>query len=197
MWKSLREYLAALGYWGLIVIVPITLDAIGIYQLSVDSQFTSIPSWAWFQIALVVILAIPFIAFHRMRVRLQSVTENRSQELARLILQVRNAAARAVLHYRVIKDHNEEVKEAYEAYIDALDLLGTEAEIEGGKVKEIIQDNFTSFVRFHVTRFLAWNGQIVSDPDTKKKLEIDEYQFIGNMASRADQAIQDIRALMR
>jgi len=69
MGKSLWEYVTALGYWGFIVIAPITLDIISVYQLASGNQFTGIPSWVWFQVAFVFLLIIPFIAFHRVRVQ--------------------------------------------------------------------------------------------------------------------------------
>src|SRR4030042_7220562 len=69
MWKSLKEYVIALGYWGLIVMVPIILNIISTYQLVSGNQFTGIPSWVWFQIAFVFLLVIPFIAFHKVRVQ--------------------------------------------------------------------------------------------------------------------------------
>ncbi|MDO8491971.1 MAG: hypothetical protein Q7T04_08170 [Dehalococcoidia bacterium] len=68
MGKSLREYASALGYWGLIVIAPIILDMIGVYQLAAGNQFTHVPPWIWFQVAFIFLLIIPFIAFHRVRV---------------------------------------------------------------------------------------------------------------------------------
>ena len=69
MRQSLREYITALGYWGFIVIAPITLNIIGVYQLASGNQFTGIPSWVWFQVAFVFLLIIPFIAFHKVRVQ--------------------------------------------------------------------------------------------------------------------------------
>ena len=70
-----------------------------------------------------------------------------------------------------------------------------EAEIEGGKVEEAIGE-FVTYVGFHVTRFLAWNGKVISDSETKQKIEIDELQFIGRMAGRADQAIEVIKKIL-
>jgi len=70
MGKSLKEYCIALGYWWFIVIVPIALDTISICELVSGNQFTRIPSWIWFQIAFVFALIIPFIAFHKLRVRI-------------------------------------------------------------------------------------------------------------------------------
>ncbi len=69
MGKSLKEYVTALGYWGLIVIAPITLDVIGIYQLAYGNQFTGVPSWVWFQVAFVLFLIITFVAFHKLRLQ--------------------------------------------------------------------------------------------------------------------------------
>lgn len=199
MWrKSLKEYVAALGYWGLIVIAPIALNVLGIYQIVSGNQLLNIPSWVWFQIALVLILIITFIAFHRMRIRLQNFTEDRTKELARLILQVCNAAGKVVLLYHTMNDFNDEVKGAYATYNEVLDSLRVEAEIDGGKVKEVVQE-FDTFVGFHVVRLLGGIGPIIGgDKEVKQQIEIDEYRFIGRMAERADKAIQNIRkALMR
>jgi len=69
MLQSLREYVTALGYLGFIVIIPITLDIMGICQLVSGNQFPDIPSWVWFQVAFVSLLIIPFIAFHKVRVQ--------------------------------------------------------------------------------------------------------------------------------
>ena len=75
MWKSLQEYVTALGYWGFIVIAPIALDIIGVYQLASDNQFTGVPSWVWFQVAFAFLLIIPFIAYHKLRGKLEK-TQN-------------------------------------------------------------------------------------------------------------------------
>ena len=197
MRKSLKEYVAALGYWGLIVLVPIGLNVIGIYQIATETEILSVPSWVWFQIALVLTLIIPFIAFHRIRVRLQNVTDVRARELARLILEVRDNASKAVMHKRIEGLKRDELMGDYNSYSSSLDVLHREAEIDGGKIKEAIIEGFTTFVGFHVTRFLAWEGKVISDYVTKQKLELDEYQFIGRMASRADDVIQKIRSLTR
>jgi len=197
MWKSLKEYVAALGYLGLIVIVPIFLDILGIYQIASNTQVLNIPSWVWFLIALVLFLIIPFVAFHRMRIRLQNVTESRARELARLILEVRDKAAKAVMRGQIQNPTQAELMDAYNLYSDALETLHREAEIDGSKIRDTVIEGFTTFVSFHVTRFLAWDGKIVSDMNTKQNLEIDELQFIGRMASRAEDTIQKIRSLTR
>jgi ABC-type transport system involved in cytochrome bd biosynthesis fused ATPase/permease subunit len=197
MWKSLKEYTATLGYLWFIVIVPIVLNILGIYQLIVNTQILNIDIWILFLVASVILLIIPFIAFHRMRMRLQNITESRARELARLILEVRDKAAKAVMRKQIKNQTQAELMDAYNLYSNALEILDREAEIDGGKIREAIIEGFTIFVSFHVTRFLAWNGKIVSDVDTKQKLEIDELQFVGRMASRADETIQKIRSLTR
>ena len=120
----------------------------------------------------------------------------RVQELKRLILQARNAAAKVVTRHHAMGEFTTEVRNAYAAYDEALNSLNVEAEIEEGKVKEAITE-FTMYVSFHVTRFVAWSGQIVSDSNTKQKLEIDEYQFVGHMAGRAKKAIQVIQKTLK
>jgi hypothetical protein len=195
MWKSLREYFTALGYWGLIVIAPIILNMIGVYQLISKKQIAEVQSWVWFQVAFVLLLIIPFIAFHRVRMRLQNITENRARELARLILEVRDKAAKVVMRKQI--QNQAELMDDYNLYSNALETLCREVDIDGGRIRDAVIEGFTTFVSFHVTRFLAWDGQIVSDVNTKQKLEIDELQFIGRMASRADETIKNIRGLAR
>jgi len=197
MWKSFKSYVSDLGYWGFIVIAPILLDAIAIYQLASGNTFTGIHSWVWFQVAFVCLLFIPFIAYHRIRVKLQTITDTRVQELARLILEVRDKAATAVMHAKIQGLTEAEKMNDHKLYTDAIEKLHREAEIEGVKIRDAISAGFTAFVGFHVVRFLAWDGKIVSDADTKRKLEIDEYQFIGAMAGRADKTIESIRGIRR
>ncbi len=69
MGQSFKEYITALGYWGLIVIAPIAINIIGVYQLVYNNQFTRVPSWLWFLIAFVLLLTIPFAAFHKLRTK--------------------------------------------------------------------------------------------------------------------------------
>lgn len=195
MGKSIKAYISDLGYWGFIVIAPITLDVIGVYQLATGNNFRGIPSWVWFQVAFIFLLVIPFIAYCRMSVRLRNIADSRARELARLILEVRDKAAKAVMRKQV--QNQAELIDDYNLYSNAFDALHREVEIDGGKIKEAVIEGFTTFVSFHVTRFLAWNGEIISDAKTKQQLEIDELQFIGRMANRADETIQKIRSLSR
>lgn len=197
MGKSFKSYISDLGYWGLIVIAPIVLDTIGIYQLTSGNKVIGIPSWVWFQIAFLLLLLIPFIAYHKKRVELEKVSENRARELARFILEVRDKAARVVMRKQTGLLSDTDLMNEFNVYSNALEILDREADIDGGKIREAIMAGFTTFVGFHVTRFLAWNGKILSDPSTKQKLEIDELQFVGRMASRADETIQKIRHLTK
>ena len=52
------------------MIVPVALDVLGVYQLLSGDQVIGVPSWVWFQIALLLFLIIPFIAFHKLRLKL-------------------------------------------------------------------------------------------------------------------------------
>lgn len=192
MGQSFKEYITALGYWGLVVIAPIILDTIGIYQLATNSQVVGLPAWIWFQVAFVFLLLIPFIAFHKVRVRVDNLAEDRSRELARLILQARDEAGKVVLHHK-IAGFTDEVKQLHTKCNETLSLLNREGEVDGEKIKVIIW-GFTIFVSFHVTRFL---GGIVPIGDNNMMEQVDEYRFCGRMADRADEAMRNIRKTFR
>jgi len=195
--KSFRAYAADLGYWGLLMIVPLVLDAIGIYQIATGDQFTNASSVWWFVAGTILLILIPFIAYHRMREQLLKISEDRARELARLILETRDKAAKVVTRYKIEGYSTEDLTKDIEAYQAAFDKLGREAEIDGGVVKEAIFSGFSTFVAFHLTRFVAWDGKVLSGETTKQQLEIDELQFVGRMASRADKTIEEIRKLTR
>lgn len=76
MKQSLKVYFAMIGYWGLLVIVPIALNIVGIYQLATGEQFIGIPSWVWFLTAFVLLLIIPFIGFHKLMLKLNETQNN-------------------------------------------------------------------------------------------------------------------------
>jgi hypothetical protein len=65
MYKSIRQYLAALGKRGFIVAALLVGDIIGIIQ----SYFTNFafPQWAWWIILTTILIISPFIAFNNMR----------------------------------------------------------------------------------------------------------------------------------
>lgn len=56
------------------MIAPIVLDVIGIYQLASGNTFTGIPSWVWFQVAFIFLIIIPFIAYHKLRMKMPKET---------------------------------------------------------------------------------------------------------------------------
>lgn len=68
MRKSLGNYFQILGYWWLLMIIPIALDIIGIYQSITGWQITNIPLWLFSTIGFILTLIIPFVAFHKVRV---------------------------------------------------------------------------------------------------------------------------------
>jgi len=78
--RSLKQYIGAIGYWGLLMLAPIALDIIGSIQLATSCQFTGVPSWVWFNLGFVALLIIPFIAFNKIRNALVR-GENRIAEL--------------------------------------------------------------------------------------------------------------------
>lgn len=73
MWKLLKSYIADLGYWWFIVVIPVALDVVGIYQLVTGNQFLRIPSWILLLIALLLLLIIPFIAYRKIYLKLENI----------------------------------------------------------------------------------------------------------------------------
>jgi hypothetical protein len=71
MWESLKAYIKDMGYWSLIIILPIILDVIGIIQFTTGNQLTGVPSWILFQIAFLILFIAPFWAYHKINIRLQ------------------------------------------------------------------------------------------------------------------------------
>lgn len=174
--------------------MDIILGGVGAYlDISGTREF---PTWVWIVLLVAGLAIAPFFSFHRMRIRLQNVTEDRAKELHRLILQVCHEAGWVVSLHFLGDDFKDKLDEVSTKYLDTLKSLDIEAGIDGGEVKESIQ-KFTNYVAFHVTRFIAWDGQVISDGDTKQKLEIEKYQFIGRMAGRADETIQRIREVFK
>jgi len=196
--RSIAKYITNLGISGWLLMGLNLFTALGAFEFYTKTTILqNFPAWGWLLFLIIGLLLTPFVAFHRMRIRLQSVTETRARELARLILEARDKAAKVVMLKSMQNQDSAELMDASKLYLNALEILDREADIDGGKIREAIREGFTTFVSFHVTRFLAWNGKIVSDMNTKQKLEIGELQFIGRMASRADETIQNIRSLTR
>jgi hypothetical protein len=183
--KSLKEYIIALGYWGLVVIAPIILDTIGIYQLVTNNQVIGLPSWVWFQIAFVFLLLIPFIAFHKVNSQLRNLTEGRKRELSELILQARDAATRVILTHNV-KGFTDEIRQLHNSCKEALITLNRQGEIDGGEIKDIIY-GFTTFIGTNIDNYLT--GSMVSQREA-----ISICNLIGN---NTDQTMENIRKSLR
>ena len=126
--------------------------------------------------------------------RLHEATDERAHAFARLVLEVRNKAAKVVS----LRDSASQsaMADASKEYEDAMDSLSVEAGIDGGKVKEAVSP-FTTFVQFHVARLLGAIGPILgADEKTRKEIETDELTFDGKMAAKADETIRRIRAVL-
>ena len=82
MGKSLRQYLAALGKWGWVVAVILVGDIYGIVSsyLSSTGNFV-LPIWVWLLILVIILLISPFIAFHKMRLERDELTERARPKL--------------------------------------------------------------------------------------------------------------------
>ncbi len=195
MFKIIKEYITALGYWGFLVIAPIILDVLGVIQLITNKQVFILPSWLWFQVSFLFLLVIPFIAFYKIRIHVEKISDDRSRELARLILQVRDAAGKVVLHH-MGKGITDEVKELHSKCNEELSLLNREGEVDGVEVKKIVYE-YTTFVSLHVSRLLGAFSVVIGGPEKDSIQRMDEYSFCGLMADRADKTIQEIRKTLR
>jgi len=189
MWRnSFSEYIKALGFWWFIIIIPTGLDIIGIYQIINNTQVLGIPSWVLIILASVLFLIIPFIAFHKMRVRLKDIADEKTRKFHRLILDTRDTASKVVLLHKAANSITVEVENAYTDFIASHRLLFTEAEIE--KCTEAI-DKFVTFSSIHVGRFLGFIGPIIGGD--KEKIEMDELSFVGHIAAYGDEALENIK----
>ena len=172
MRKSLKEYFIALGYWWLIVIIPIALDIIGICQLASGNQFIGIPSWVWFQVGFVLLLIIPFIAFHKVRVQRDKVLEAQQS----LILTPHSWA----IGLSGMTDYPNKPENAYwlrlqvsanaiDKPIDTLDLIIDGKTIPANQWQGKIATSFT--VYFNVTDW-KWKGKIQVDLQARIKGDV-------------------------
>ena len=70
MWKSIRqslaEYILSLGRWGWAVAVGIILAITGGY-LDISGK-ASFPTWAWQILLVMLLILVPFIVFHKLRI---------------------------------------------------------------------------------------------------------------------------------
>jgi len=67
MRKSFTEYITALGHWGWIVLVDIFSGISGAY-LDVSDTW-GFPTWLWIILLGIALVLVPFIAFHRLRIK--------------------------------------------------------------------------------------------------------------------------------
>jgi hypothetical protein len=65
MWKSLTEYITALGHWGWVVLVDILSGGTGAY-LDISGKW-GFPTWLWLSMLGVALIIVPFIVFHKRR----------------------------------------------------------------------------------------------------------------------------------
>ena len=85
MWLSVKRYLGDLGYMGLLMIVSPVLTVTGVVEIAGGEELLNVPPWVLIAIGVTLALLVPFIAYHKMWVRLESIADTRSRELARLI----------------------------------------------------------------------------------------------------------------
>ena len=67
MRKSFVEYITALGHWGWVVFVSVISSTIGTIRLAIEDVPMTQNFWLW--ILIIVLLVVPFIAFHKVRVQ--------------------------------------------------------------------------------------------------------------------------------
>ncbi len=83
MWRSITDYLKAMGVWLYILIVQEGASVIGMS----DAFDTPIPRWAWGALGILGLVVAPFIAFHKQRIHnassLQSLHDAVSAEKKR------------------------------------------------------------------------------------------------------------------
>ena len=163
-------------------------------EIAGGEELLKVPPWVLIAIGVTLTLLVPFIAYHKMRVKLDTATDTRSRELARLTLVVRDAAAEVVTLSK-IGGLEEKTREAYSGYQQAIKELIREAEIQG--LRDVVSDHFTTYVGFHIARFLGGIGPIIGGDTQIKRIEIDEYRFVGAMATRADKTILAIKKSFR
>jgi len=64
--QSLTEYILSLGRWGWAVAVGIIFAVTGAY-LDISGK-AGIPTWAWLALLLLILVLVPFITFHKLRI---------------------------------------------------------------------------------------------------------------------------------
>ena len=176
------------------MLLAAALEGLAVYQVLSGEEPSKVTSWIWITVGAILTIVVPFIAYHKMRVRLEGIADTRSRALARLILVVRDTAAEVVTLSRVVGREGK-TEEAYLGYQQAIKELTREAEIES--LQDVVSEHFTTYVSFHVARFLGGIGKIVGDEAQIRNFTPDEYTFIGAMATRANKTINEIKESIR
>lgn len=169
MWKSLKEYVTALGHWGWIVLVDIFSGITGAY-LDV-SGIEGFPTWLWVTLLGIALIISPFIAFHKLRKqrdelvtsleKRKTIQLSNKEELIRAISEFRNSA----IQYINTKDNlvwweNERPNsinvelvnkkdEAKYRYDKASDKFDGEILVAGGEINSNLK-GLRSFIDFYV-----------------------------------------------
>jgi len=83
MGESIKQYIKALGYRGAIVTAFLVGDILGIIKsyVSVESGNFLLPVWVWWLILVVILIISPFWVFHKLRLKLVSVENDRKKLL--------------------------------------------------------------------------------------------------------------------
>lgn len=192
IWDSVCHYLADLGHLGLLLLAAVLLDGLGAYEYVSGRQISPLPSWSLILFGFLLALLVPFIAYHRMRLRVRDAIEARRGELSRLVLRTRDAAGKLMMLKDAAPQRSLEGGPALARYEEAIENLRVEAEIEGGEVKRAVSE-FLSFVTFHLARLA---GGMPVYGSGAKEVDLGVYQVLGRMADRADEVIRKIRRLI-
>lgn len=74
MRESLREYITALGHWGWLVLVDVFSGLVGAY-LDISGSKWGVPTWIWITLLGIAFVIVPFIAFHKLRIKRDEMRE--------------------------------------------------------------------------------------------------------------------------
>ena len=121
--------------------------------------------------------------------------DSRRRDVERLIYEVRDLAGQiAHLSGRPESESQKELRQVVSQYRIKWQELNREEKIED--LDPIIADGFSIWVGFHVGRFLGDLGPIIGSDEVKKEIEIDEWTFVGRMATRVDKTVAEVRESM-
>jgi hypothetical protein len=75
MWKSWGEYLSAFGFWGFLMLAPLSLDVLTVYQVASGDPNLPGPVWVYVALGFLLTFLVPFLAFHKMRLERDAAQE--------------------------------------------------------------------------------------------------------------------------